>query len=77
LIVVVCKEHVTWLSYFHASLIYHISCLLQVYIIDAKRFSEEPVAKVTLPKRVPYGFHGNFSTNNLMFKSQSGSYCIS
>ncbi|TVU12426.1 hypothetical protein EJB05_46070, partial [Eragrostis curvula] len=32
----------------------------QVYIIDAKRFSEEPVAKVTLPQRVPYGFHGNF-----------------
>ncbi|GJN00816.1 hypothetical protein PR202_ga18032 [Eleusine coracana subsp. coracana] len=32
----------------------------QVYIIDAKRFSEEPVAKVTLTQRVPYGFHGNF-----------------
>uniref|UniRef100_J3MBI8 Uncharacterized protein n=1 Tax=Oryza brachyantha TaxID=4533 RepID=J3MBI8_ORYBR len=32
----------------------------QVYIIDAKRFSEEPVVKITLPQRVPYGFHGNF-----------------
>ncbi|CAL5036938.1 unnamed protein product [Urochloa decumbens] len=32
----------------------------QVYIIDAKRFSEEPVAKIILPQRVPYGFHGNF-----------------
>ncbi|KAJ1258158.1 hypothetical protein BS78_10G053000 [Paspalum vaginatum] len=32
----------------------------EVYIIDAKRFSEEPVAKITLPQRVPYGFHGNF-----------------
>ncbi|KAF8733115.1 hypothetical protein HU200_015483 [Digitaria exilis] len=32
----------------------------QVYIIDAKRFSEEPVATITLPQRVPYGFHGNF-----------------
>ncbi|OEL12993.1 Carotenoid 9,10(9',10')-cleavage dioxygenase 1, partial [Dichanthelium oligosanthes] len=32
----------------------------QVYIIDAKRFSEEPTAKITLPQRVPYGFHGNF-----------------
>ncbi|RLM55043.1 hypothetical protein C2845_PM10G03550, partial [Panicum miliaceum] len=32
----------------------------QVYIIDAKRFSEEPVAKITLPQRVPYGSHGNF-----------------
>ncbi|KAF8720743.1 hypothetical protein HU200_023650 [Digitaria exilis] len=32
----------------------------QVYIIDAKRFSDEPTAKITLPQRVPYGFHGNF-----------------
>nr|CAB3445760.1 unnamed protein product [Digitaria exilis] len=32
----------------------------QVYIIDAKRFSDEPIAKITLPQRVPYGFHGNF-----------------
>ncbi|XP_052157761.1 carotenoid 9,10(9',10')-cleavage dioxygenase 1-like [Oryza glaberrima] len=32
----------------------------QVYIIDAKRFAEEPVLKITLPQRVPYGFHGNF-----------------
>ncbi|CAL5046173.1 unnamed protein product [Urochloa decumbens] len=32
----------------------------QVYIIDAKRFTEEPVAKITLPQRVPYGFHGNY-----------------
>ncbi|KAL1833221.1 hypothetical protein ACET3Z_002872 [Daucus carota] len=32
----------------------------QVYIIDAKKFSEKPVAKITLPSRVPYGFHGAF-----------------
>ncbi|KAL1833222.1 hypothetical protein ACET3Z_002873 [Daucus carota] len=32
----------------------------QVYIIDAKKFSEKPVAVVTLPNRVPYGFHGAF-----------------
>nr|CAD1843411.1 unnamed protein product [Ananas comosus var. bracteatus] len=32
----------------------------KVYIIDAKRFTEEPVAKITLPQRVPYGFHGIF-----------------
>ncbi|XWS26337.1 hypothetical protein CRYUN_Cryun26dG0023700 [Craigia yunnanensis] len=32
----------------------------QVLIIEAKNFSSEPVAKITLPFRVPYGFHGAF-----------------
>ncbi|CAI0441365.1 unnamed protein product [Linum tenue] len=32
----------------------------KVYIIDAKKFSSQPVAKITLPCRVPYGFHGAF-----------------
>ncbi|KAK4486839.1 hypothetical protein RD792_006572 [Penstemon davidsonii] len=32
----------------------------QVHIVDAKNFSNEPVAKITLPTRVPYGFHGAF-----------------
>ncbi|XP_020591457.1 carotenoid 9,10(9',10')-cleavage dioxygenase 1-like [Phalaenopsis equestris] len=32
----------------------------QVHIIDARNFEGEPVAKITLPKRVPYGFHGAF-----------------
>ncbi|KAJ8555479.1 hypothetical protein K7X08_012975 [Anisodus acutangulus] len=32
----------------------------QVCIIDAKEFTEEPVAIITLPSRVPYGFHGAF-----------------
>ncbi|CAK9325498.1 unnamed protein product [Citrullus colocynthis] len=32
----------------------------QVYIIDAKKFSDDPIAKITLPQRVPYGFHGAF-----------------
>ncbi|KAF5929898.1 hypothetical protein HYC85_000089 [Camellia sinensis] len=31
-----------------------------VYIIDAKKFCSEPVAKITLPSRVPYDFHGAF-----------------
>ncbi|KAK8550460.1 hypothetical protein V6N13_118977 [Hibiscus sabdariffa] len=32
----------------------------QAYIIDAKNFLNEPVAKITLPCRVPDGFHGAF-----------------
>ncbi|XP_074592396.1 carotenoid 9,10(9',10')-cleavage dioxygenase 1-like [Curcuma longa] len=31
-----------------------------VYIIDAKRFTEGPVARIELPQRVPYGFHGTY-----------------
>ncbi|KAL8522068.1 hypothetical protein ACS0TY_012284 [Phlomoides rotata] len=31
-----------------------------VYVVDAKNFSEEPVAIIDLPRRVPYGFHGAF-----------------
>nr|GLL38087.1 carotenoid cleavage dioxygenase like a [Ipomoea trifida] len=34
----------------------------QVYMIDAKHFSNEPTAIITLPCRVPYGFHGAFIT---------------
>ncbi|XP_059639102.1 carotenoid 9,10(9',10')-cleavage dioxygenase 1-like [Cornus florida] len=32
----------------------------QVYIIDTKNFAGEPVAKIMVPCRVPYGFHGAF-----------------
>ncbi|CAN4076334.1 unnamed protein product [Withania somnifera] len=32
----------------------------QVYIVDAKNFATHPVAIITLPSRVPYGFHGAF-----------------
>jgi carotenoid cleavage dioxygenase len=29
-------------------------------VLDATDMTKEPIAKVTLPQRVPYGFHGNF-----------------
>ncbi|KAI5403281.1 hypothetical protein KIW84_050738, partial [Lathyrus oleraceus] len=32
----------------------------QVHIIDTKNFSGETVAKIEMPYRVPYGFHGAF-----------------
>lgn len=31
-----------------------------VVIVDAKAFSDDPVAVITLPVRVPFGFHGNW-----------------
>ncbi|KAL3500581.1 hypothetical protein ACH5RR_039674 [Cinchona calisaya] len=36
----------------------------EAYIIDAKKFSRKPVARITLPSRVPYGFHGTFASTN-------------
>ncbi|KAK8991648.1 hypothetical protein V6N11_062651 [Hibiscus sabdariffa] len=32
----------------------------QVLVIEAKSFTSKPVAEITLPYRVPYGFHGAF-----------------
>ncbi|WMV10822.1 hypothetical protein MTR67_004207 [Solanum verrucosum] len=42
---------------------YEILCRKSaVNVIDAKTMSMEPVAVVELPKRVPYGFHAFFVT---------------
>ncbi|XP_027356871.1 carotenoid 9,10(9',10')-cleavage dioxygenase-like [Abrus precatorius] len=40
----------------------------EVHIIDTKKFSDETVAKITMPRRVPYGFHGAFMP--ISFQSQ-------
>uniref|UniRef100_A0A0D9XCG3 Uncharacterized protein n=1 Tax=Leersia perrieri TaxID=77586 RepID=A0A0D9XCG3_9ORYZ len=37
---------------------------LYVHIIDAQRFEAAPVAKIILPQRTPYGFHGTFISSN-------------
>jgi carotenoid cleavage dioxygenase-like enzyme len=29
----------------------------ECHIIDAKRFTDEPVARIKIPQRVPNGFH--------------------
>ncbi|KAL4194116.1 hypothetical protein AMTRI_Chr05g57680 [Amborella trichopoda] len=42
--------------------------LSQVYIIDVKNFCGGPVAKITLPKRVPYGFHSAFISKRCIRK---------
>ena len=30
------------------------------YVLDARDIAGEPVARIRLPHRVPYGFHGNW-----------------
>uniref|UniRef100_A0A0E0LZR9 Uncharacterized protein n=1 Tax=Oryza punctata TaxID=4537 RepID=A0A0E0LZR9_ORYPU len=37
--------------------------IAEVHIIDAQRFEGAPVAKIILPQRIPYGFHGTFITS--------------
>ncbi|XBJ21601.1 hypothetical protein VPH35_000123 [Triticum aestivum] len=43
----------------------------QVHIIDTQRFEGAPVAKITLPHRVPYGFHGTFIHSNTAEKENN------
>jgi carotenoid cleavage dioxygenase len=32
----------------------------ELVVLDAQRFEDKPLARVLLPQRVPYGFHGNW-----------------
>ena len=32
----------------------------ELLVVDARDFAGEPVARVRLPHRIPYGFHGNW-----------------
>ncbi|GLU01446.1 hypothetical protein SLE2022_187530 [Rubroshorea leprosula] len=51
------KEDDGWIITFLHNEITDVS---QVLIVDTKNFSKEPVARIKLPYRVPYGFHGAF-----------------
>jgi carotenoid cleavage dioxygenase len=43
------------------TLVYDQACnATELVILDARNIQDEPVARVPLPHRVPYGFHGNW-----------------
>jgi carotenoid cleavage dioxygenase len=35
-------------------------------VLDASRFEAAPVARVALPQRVPYGFHGSWISDEAL-----------
>ncbi|KAK1267644.1 Carotenoid 9,10(9',10')-cleavage dioxygenase 1 [Acorus gramineus] len=43
----------------------------KVYIVDGKKFTELPVAKIILPQRVPYGFHGSYDSVECYYYQQN------
>ncbi|ESW09210.1 hypothetical protein PHAVU_009G109200 [Phaseolus vulgaris] len=46
----------------------------EVHIIDAKKFCGEMVTKITMPRRVPYGFHGAFMQNSFQAQEHNSVY---
>jgi len=36
----------------------------EVQILDATRFAEGPIARIRLPVRVPFGFHGSWGAQH-------------
>lgn len=43
----------------------------ELVVIDARNFEEEPVARVLLPQRVPYGFHGAWVSGEQMAQQRA------
>lgn len=47
------------------SFVYHtMTGRSELWVFDAKSFSSKPLAKISLPGRVPYGFHGTWVPSN-------------
>ncbi|MGB3640048.1 MAG: carotenoid oxygenase family protein [Rivularia sp. (in: cyanobacteria)] len=42
----------------------------ELVIVDAQNMTSEPVARVLIPQRVPYGFHGDWVSEEKLQKSQ-------
>ncbi len=40
------------------------NCKAELVVLDAQDFSRGPVARVLLPQRIPYGFHGNWVSDH-------------
>ena len=38
----------------------------ELVVLDAHAFDDEPVARVLIPRRVPYGFHGTWLPGDLL-----------
>ena len=48
----------------------------EIVIIDAKKFSEGPVARLRLPKYVPYGVHGRGRQNTSLVRRKRTSWRV-
>ncbi len=42
----------------------------ELVVIDGKNFTAEPVARVIMPQRVPYGFHSVWVTEEQLQRSR-------
>ncbi|MGB3761058.1 MAG: carotenoid oxygenase family protein, partial [Rivularia sp. (in: cyanobacteria)] len=42
----------------------------ELVVVDAQNMTSEPVARVLIPQRVPYGFHGDWVSEEKLQKSQ-------